>query len=267
MIKKTRFRFIYIILLAVILFLVAGCGTIGPLYNARPVHVTEVFAGAGIFDLIVTAVSLADPDIGEDTIRNLLHEVNEDPDLIIYWVPSSNQDVTNLSYQSALLNGSIVFTKYALRRSAEAMKRSARANMAVRTVEEIGEDETYVLTDEEQAALQARAAELSDDERAELKKCFIYLSCASASLVKVPDTAMELLKQTSLFIQQPERLMSDPLSMPAVITQLFSINDNLTSVGKQSKGLLKNLNANIVVLKAVLKANREARNAETEETL
>ena len=260
-------RFILIVLIMAALLLASGCTTIGPLYNARPVYVTEVFATAGMFDLIVTAVSLADPDIGEDTIRNLLGEVNDDPDLVIYWVPSSNPDITNLSYQSALLNGSIVFSKYALRRSAEAMKRSARAGMAVRTVEEIGEDETYVLTEEEQAALEMRAAELSDDERAELKKCFIYLSCASASLVKVPGTATELLKQTSLFIQQPERLMSDPLAMPAVITQLFSINDNLTSVGKQSKGLLKNLNANIVVLEAVLKANREARNAEPEEEL
>ena len=137
--------------------------------------------------------------------------------------------------------------------------------MAVITVEEIGEEEALILTQEEQAALEARAAELSDDERAELKKCFVYLSCASASLAKVPFTATELLKQTGRFIQEPERLVSDPFALPAVLTQLFSINDNLRSVGQQSKGLLKNVNANSVVLKAVLKANKEAREAESEE--
>ncbi len=245
----------------------SGCQTtVGPLPGSRTVHVTEVFAGAGLFDLIVTSVSLADPDIGEDTIRKLLQEINQDPDLIIYWVPSSNPDITNLSYRTALLNGSIVFAKYSLKRSAEAMKRSARAGMAVKTVEEIGEDDTYVLTEEEEAALKARAAELSADERAELKKCFIYLSCASAALTKVPFTVTELLEQTALFIQEPERLISDPFELPAVIAQLLSINDNLKSAGDQSRGLLKNVNANIVVLRAVLQANREAQNTKNTDT-
>ncbi|MBN2049692.1 MAG: hypothetical protein JW760_04550 [Spirochaetales bacterium] len=249
------------ILLVLLLFLLCtGCETTpSPYFNARQVRVTDVFAGAGLFDLIVTSISLFDPDIQEDLIRSLLVEVNEDPDLVIYWVPSSNPDITNLSYQTALLNGSIVFSKYALLRSAASMKGSARAGMAAKTVEEMEEEEDYTLTEEEQAALKARAAELSDEERSELKRCFVYLSCAAAALVKVPDTSLELVKQTALFLQQPERLMIDVFALPATISQLFSVRDNLSSVGQQSKGLLKNVNANIVVLKAVLEVNREAR--------
>lgn len=264
--KDKRIRgVIFILIIISLTALWSGCATVGPGPGARAVHVTEVFAGAGLFDLIVTAVSLADPDIGEDTIRNMLREINNDPNLVVYWVPSGNQDVTNLSYQTAILNGSVVFTKYALKESATTMKRAARAGMASKTVEEIGEDDEFTLTEEEEAALKAKAEDLSDEERAELKRTFIYLSCASAALVKVPVTSAELLKQTARLIREPERLMANPLAIPSMLVQIVSINDNLRSVGMQAKGLLKNVNANIEVVKAVLQVNREAREAEKEQ--
>lgn len=246
-------------LLCLVFILLVGCksatGELPP--GAQPIWITDVLAGGAIVQVSLELISSLDPEIGENVIQSLIQDINDDPNLILYWVPSGNVTVDDIAYNTSVMNGSLVFAQYSLKRTATAMKKAARAGQAGLAAEDVAADETIELTDEEKAALAQKAGEFDDTERAELKRCLIYLGCASAALINIPVRTPQLIQRVSSIVQSPEILAENPFAIPMMIIQLGSILDNLNNMVKETPKVIKNVAANIEILKAVLAADKE----------
>ena len=220
--------------------------------DALPLQAREVLAAGDILIPAIEIISLLDKDISENAVWSIVEEVNSDPNLVLYWIDSMNQRVASLSKDSAIVNGSVVFAKYSLKRTALAMKKAARSGEAKKAAEEVEKDEDLILTEEEKQALSERKNEFSADERKELKNCFIYLACSTAALVNVPIKGKEIIDQAASIVNNPSSLGASALEVPKLVSQLKSIIDNTSNTVRETPDVVKNLAANIEILKAVL---------------
>ena len=225
--------------------------------GAQPIWISDVLAGGAIMQASLELISSLDPEIGENVVQSLIRDINDDPTLTLYWVPSGNNTVDQISYDTSAMNGSLVFSQYSLKRTSAAMKKAARAGQAGLAAEDVQTDESIELTDEEKAALSQKAGEFDDDERAELKRCLIYLGAATAALVNIPIRAPQMITNISSIIQNPEILIENPFALPMMVIQLGSILDNLNNMIKETPKVIKNVAANIEILKAILAADKE----------
>jgi hypothetical protein len=244
-------KLVLVVVAMALVFSFVGCATTGKIPDdAQGVNLRNVLAGG---DLIMTALKLiseVDPQISEDIIYEMVDNINEyfreDPEAKLYWIPSSNAQVSTLSEKSAEINGSIVIATYSLRYLAGSVKAAARDATGAEAVEDIMAEEDLTIT--EQELLDLKGKELSDMHKQNLKNSFIYMTLAVSALIQAPINAVEFVDQAKVLAEDPSKLVSSPTAVPKMAGQLKSIIDNLNNVIKEAPALIKNLTANIEIV-------------------
>lgn len=244
---KSRIFFILICI-----FLVFSCASNRnpnvPAYGI-PVRPSE-FIGGPVMAVILQVIASVDPEIDDSIILDLIIEAEQDPDTVAYYVPSTNSDMMNLSKQTAILSGTISLSEFSIRDATLSIKRSARSGAAVEAVEEIEGEEG--LSEEEIEILKSKKNELSDAQRKDLKKSYIYLAVSSAALINVPDTTIKCIRQVGELIANPRKIARNPFEVITLVATLKQLGDSLNSIKKKTPDVIKNTSALIEVLKAVL---------------
>lgn len=220
--------------------------------DARPIYVSDVMVEGDFIEPAIAILSALDPEIDNNVISGMLTEINQDEDLVIYWVPSSNATLSNLSLQVGNLNGSFVFSKWSLQYASNSLKRMGRSSESADATEDKMENEASFLSDEDLKALEAKKDSFSEEERKELKKSLIYLTTASTSMVNVPVVSIEIIEQLADIIKSPKQLSQNPLEVPRLVGQAKSINDNIVNISKEAPDVIKNMSAVITVLNKIL---------------
>lgn len=244
-----------LILTMAIVFALSSCTSVaesGIPRGARPIYITDVMAEGGFILPAVAIIAAVDSDIDANVVRNMLNSINEDEDLIVYWVPSGNGMISDLSLQVGRLNGSLVFSKWSLKYASTTLKRMARSGVAAEATEEMMESDDLALTDAELAALEAKKDSFTDEQKKELKTSLIYLTTASASLVNVPVVTAKVVKTVASLIANPAQLVANPFAVPKLVAQAKSINDNAVNIKNDAPDVAKNLTATIKIVQKIL---------------
>ncbi len=199
---------------------------------------------------------------GQGVITKIISDVNrvmkEDPSMTITYIPSDNKKVEELAYATGILTGSVKFTRYAIGKMAIFIKNAGRAaankEATDEAVKEAMADDDIELTEEEIALAKEKAAEFSDEERAELEQNFLYLILGSMTLVQAPIKGAEIVETAKDILENPKQLQSDPITMIKYVDNLKSIIDNTGKTLAEVPKVVKNAASLIAVIGGIIDA-------------